>query len=74
LFSSSMPTRDGNLLANEAEQHKSPRIVGDRVGLMYPTHSFPLSGVHSPVRPICGHSAPLPSIRGRLPAAKLSCG
>ena len=27
LFSSSMPTRDGNLLAEEVEQHKSPRTV-----------------------------------------------
>ena len=27
LFSSSKPTRDGNLLAKEAEQHKSPRTV-----------------------------------------------
>jgi VWFA-related protein len=27
LFSSSMPTRDGNLLAKEVEQHKSPRMV-----------------------------------------------
>lgn len=27
LFSSSMPTRDGNLLAKEVEQHKSPRTV-----------------------------------------------
>jgi VWFA-related protein len=27
LFSSSRPTRDGNLLAKEVEQHKSPRIV-----------------------------------------------
>ncbi len=27
LFSSSKPTRDGNMLAKEVEQHKSPRIV-----------------------------------------------
>jgi len=27
LFSSSMPTRDGNLLAKEVEQHKAPRTV-----------------------------------------------
>jgi hypothetical protein len=74
LFSSLKPTRDGNLLAKEVEQHKSPRTVWR----LNPTiNSGQLAhgrAGQSPTSSLCAPWARLPSIRGIFAGEKSWCG